>query len=299
MVPKSVIIQGGTQGTIGDEFPLSAVVTFSDSTTQTLTTQATWSSSAENVATVSSSGLLKMVAAGACDLKVSYTQQSTATTVQATVHVTVLSRPLGNYTLFGVLSDGSNGRALRGADVLVLGGINNGRSTTTDGNGYYSIPTLLEGSFTIRFTRDGYEVLEQTVVLTADTRRDFQMKALPPPPYLGTYNVTLTTTANSCSDITPGSSGTVTLSGSAQDLTITMRERNQTRTYRGSIDGGGSFSGSGSGVTNIVYPHEFTGGISGRVSGNGVTISGTEGMTITLGCPNGVGTITTNFSGSK
>ena len=299
IVAKSVVIQGGSQGTVGDEFPLTALVTFSDATTQTLTTQAAWSSTDAAVATVSASGQLKMVGAGTCEVKVAYTQQSTSTTVQATARVTVSARPLANFTLFGVVSDGRNTRALGSATVLVIGGTNNGRTTTTDANGYYSIPTLIEGSFAVRITRDGYEVLEQPVSLAADTRRDFQMKELPPPPYLGTYRVNLSTTQNSCSDIVPGTSGTVTLSGGQNDLVITIVERAITRTYRGAIDGSGAFSGSGSGITNIIFPHEFTGGISGRVATNGSTISGTEGMTITVGCPGGVGTISTNFSGSK
>ncbi len=299
VVPKSVAIQGGSQGTIGDEFPLTALVTFSDATTQTLTTQATWSSTDPAVATVSAAGQLKMVAAGTCEVKVVYTQQSTSTIVQATARVTVSGRPLGNFTLFGVVSDGRNARALRSATVLVVGGTNNGRTTTTDANGYYSIPTLVEGTFGLRVTRDGYEVLQQSVSLTADTRRDLQMRELPPPPYLGTYGVTLSTTQNSCSNITPGTSGTVTLSGGQNDLVITMVERGITRTYRGAIDGNGAFTGSGSGITNVIFPHEFTGGISGRVGGDGSTISGTEGITVTIGCPGGVGTISTTFAGSK
>lgn len=299
VVPKSVAIQGGSQGTIGDEFPLTALVTFSDATTQTVTTQATWSSTDAAVATVSAAGQLKMVGAGTCEVKVAYIQQSTSTTVQATVRVTVSARPLGNFTLFGVVSDVRNARALRTATVVVVGGTNNGRTTITDANGYYSIPTLIEGTFGIRITREGYEVLEQTVSLTADTRRDFQLKELPPPPYLGTYRVTLVTTQNSCSDITPGTTGTVTLSGGQNDLTITMVERTVTRTYSGSIDGSGAFSGAGSGATNISYPHAFTGGISGRVAADGNSISGTEGITVTIGCPSGVSTISTNFAGSK
>ncbi len=299
VVPKSVVIQGGSEGTIGDEFPLTALVTFSDATSQTLTTQATWSSTDATVAAISAAGQLKLVGAGTCEVKVAYTQQSTSTIVQAAVRVTVAGRPLGNFTLFGVVSDGRNGRALGSATVLVVGSTNNGRTTTTDANGYYSIPTLLEGTFGLRITRDGYEPLEQSVSLTADTRRDLQMKELPPPPYLGTYGVTLSTTQNSCSNITPGTSGTVTLSGGQNDLVITMVERGITRTYRGSIDGSGAFAGSGSGITNVIYPHEFTGGISGRVTGDGRSISGTEGITVTIGCPGGVGTISTNFTGSK
>ena len=296
-VLRSVVIQGGTQGTTGDEFPLTALVIFSDATSQTLTTEARWSTSSAAVATVNPAGQLKLLSAGECDVTVAYTQQSTATTVQATKHVVVTSRSGSNYTLFGVVSGSATGRALSDAVVSVVGGTNNGRATKTDPNGYYSVPTLLEGTFTLRFARDGYENLDQTVTLTADTRRDVTMKALPPPPFAGTYAVQLTTTVNTCSDITPGSSGTVTLSGTALNLLITMTERGIARDYRGSMDGSGAFSGSGSGLTQI-WTHEFTGGISGRVVNNS-TISGTEGLTITLGCPGGVATITTLFTGFK
>lgn len=297
VVLGSVVIQGGTQGTTGDEFPLTALVSFSDGTTKTLTTEATWSTTSTPVATVSPAGLLKLLSAGECDVNVSYTQPNTTATVQATRHVVVTSRSGANYTLFGIISDSVTRRVVDGATVSVVGGTNNGRATRTDPNGYYSIPTLLEGTFTLRFARDGYEDLDQPVTLTADTRRDVSMKPLAPPPFAGTYTVQLTTTVNTCSDITPGSSGTVTLSGTALNLLITMKERGITRDYRGSMDGSGAFSGSGSGLTQI-WTHEFTGGISGRVVNNS-TISGAEGLTITLGCPGGVATITTTFTGFK
>lgn len=296
VVPKSLTIQGSFAGTVGEAIPLSALLTLSDDSTQAVTATATWTTSNQAVATISASGLLTLVAAGECDITASYTQASSNTTVKATVPVTAAARVAQSFTLFGVATDSVSGRAVVRADVRVVGGVNASRATTTDDNGYFSIPLVAE-TVTLRFSKDGYETLETSVPLTADLRRDVQMKPLPPPPFTGTYNVTLTTTTNGCSDITPGSSGTLSLSGTALNLTITMTERGITRIYRGSMDGAGNFTGGGSGVTN-VQPHEFTGTISGRVQNN-FSVSGTEGLRITLGCPGGVANISTNFAGTK
>lgn len=51
---------------------LSAEVTYEDGTTEDVTTSASWSSSDEGVATVSSGGLVTAVAAGAATITASY-----------------------------------------------------------------------------------------------------------------------------------------------------------------------------------------------------------------------------------
>jgi hypothetical protein len=308
---KSIAVQGTTTGTAGSQFQLTGVVTFSDGTTQDVTSQASWSSTNNGIATISGAGLLALVAAGECDVRVSWTQASTSTTVTATVHVVATPRVQSStWRLFGLVEDSISGAGLGGVNVTITDGPNAGHSNVSDPTGYYSIPSNVDGTFNVRYSRSGYETLDSQVTIAGgDTNRNQRLRPLGAPAptttttipgatqYAGTYAVTLTTTKNTCSDITPGTSGTVVLSGPANGLTVTMTERGITRTYKGTIAGDGTFSAGGVGITNIIYPHEFTGNISGKSTGT--SISGTEGLTITLGCPGGTATITTTFSGPK
>ncbi|MFT4114142.1 beta strand repeat-containing protein [Silvibacterium sp.] len=67
---------------VTQQFTLTA--TYSNGTRQDVTSQATWSSTASNVATVSSSGLATGVAQGTAQISATFTTQSVATTVQIT-----------------------------------------------------------------------------------------------------------------------------------------------------------------------------------------------------------------------
>jgi Carboxypeptidase regulatory-like domain/HYDIN/CFA65/VesB-like, Ig-like domain len=88
------------------------------------------------------------------------------------------------FTLAGVILDSASERALRGAVVTATDSVSNRRSSTTDGNGYYSIPALREGAVSVTVSATGYQTLTRSVTLTADT--NFGMfvapNAAPPPP---------------------------------------------------------------------------------------------------------------------
>jgi len=62
----------GTAPNVGATAQLSAVATFSDGTTQSVTSQATWTSSNPSVANVSGTGLVAGVSAGAATITASY-----------------------------------------------------------------------------------------------------------------------------------------------------------------------------------------------------------------------------------
>jgi uncharacterized protein YjdB len=75
VTPSTVsVIAGQTQ-------QLVATATFSDGTTSDVTSQASWSSSATGIATVSSSGLVSGVAMGTAGITASYGGQSGSSTV--------------------------------------------------------------------------------------------------------------------------------------------------------------------------------------------------------------------------
>ena len=121
----------------------------------------------------------------------------------------------------------------------------------------------------------------------------------PPPPYVGTYNVSLSVAQDTCLQIVPATSGQVQLSGTATSITVRIIERGITRSYSGAIAGDGTFSavtGSGSTSSTGWYPsHDYTGSVTGRVSGN--SISGAERLNFTSGCPGQV--LVINFGGSR
>lgn len=76
-----------TSVAVGQTLQLKCTATFADSSTQDITTQAAWSSSATNIATVSSTGLVTGVAAGSATITATV---NTATgTATGTLNITV------------------------------------------------------------------------------------------------------------------------------------------------------------------------------------------------------------------
>lgn len=277
----------------GDELTLRVMAALSDQTSEDVTARATWESSNSAIATVNASGVLTAVGVGECDIRVTY---RTVTTSQ---RLTVAPRFAGYGTVVGVLTDNVANRAIVGARVEVTDGPNTGRSAISDGNGYFSIGNVLNGTMTLRVTHDAFFQTDVQAVVQGNTRRDIQMRPLPPPPYAGTYNVGLTVAQDTCRQVTPAASGQVQLSGTATTVTVRIVERGITRSYNGQIGGDGSFSAvNGNGTTSSTGwgpSHTYSGSVSGRVSGN--TVTGSERLNFTSGCPGQV--LVINFSGAK
>ena len=55
---------------------------------------------------------------------------------------------------------------------------NAGRTTLTDGNGYYSFSGLSAGALTLEALRSGYSTTDKNINLTSDLRFDFGMPAV-------------------------------------------------------------------------------------------------------------------------
>lgn len=297
--PPAVTVTGvtiagmGGEGTVGDELSITLTASLSDQSTQDVTTQATWESSDANVATVSSSGRLVMVGPGECEIKGTYKGVAT------TRRLSVVRPSPGIGLVAGVLSDATSGRAVVGARVEIVNGVNAGLFTVSDGNGYYAIPNIVNGQLTLRVTRDGYIATEATANVLGNTQVDIRVTPVPPPPYAGTYNVSLTVVQDTCLQVFPAASGQVQLSGTATTITVRIIERGITRSYNGTIAGDGTFSavtGNGSTSSTGWSPsHDYTGSVTGRVSGN--SVSGTERLNFTSGCPGQV--LVINFGGAR
>jgi hypothetical protein len=136
--------------TIGETSQLTATATFSDGTVKDVTSDANakWSSNDPSVITVSSSGLLTVVALGRSSVIVSYQAKSSVKTVTAT--------PPGTFVIAGwVREPGASGvPGVRVTDTA------SGRVVQTNPNGNYSVAQLPAAQGHLKFDKDGYEPVE-------------------------------------------------------------------------------------------------------------------------------------------
>ena len=84
------------------------------------------------------------------------------------------------YTVAGVVTDATSRAPLGGVTVRIDAGIGLNNTSTTDGNGYYSIPGVA-GSITVSFRRPEYDSFARPTVVNGDTRFDVTMTRTAPP----------------------------------------------------------------------------------------------------------------------
>ena len=162
--PTSVVV-GGTSPTLGGAAQqFTATASFSDNTSQTVTDQATWQSSASNVAQVTSGGLVSAVAAGEADVT------ATFGAISGHLHVTIAAASSGGgtFTVNGTVTDATTHGLLPNVTIAI-----GSRSTTTDASGNYTVNGVGGGTITVVASAVSYTTSQQTVVLSANTRVDF------------------------------------------------------------------------------------------------------------------------------
>ena len=116
-----------------------------DRPARTVTSQASWQSSAPTVATVNSAGLVSAVAAGEADITATYQSLSGKS------HVTVTRATPTTFTISGTVTDGTSGGVLPGIAVSAAS-----QSTTTGSSGAYSFAGVSPGSVTVAASATGY-----------------------------------------------------------------------------------------------------------------------------------------------
>ena len=72
----------------------------------------------------------------------------------------------------------SVGGAIVGATVRIVDGPNGGRSTTTDGNGYYSLGGLTQSGFTLNVSATNYGSASVGITLTSNQSINVQLISL-------------------------------------------------------------------------------------------------------------------------
>jgi len=150
----AVTITGSSRGDA--VFQLTATARLSDGTTPDVTSLAAWDSSNDSLATVSSSGLVRVGADGEVDIRAAY---------QGATDVWHLSRgSASRYPLVGLVV-GTDGAPIAGADVRLLETSILNNPTVTDASGGFIFTTLPVGRHLIEVTKAGYEVVESELVI--------------------------------------------------------------------------------------------------------------------------------------
>src|ERR671910_422926 len=72
-------------------------------------------------------------------------------------------------TLNGRLFDSATGDALVGANINIRRGENQGRFTSSDDRGVFTLADLTPGAFTIVLAKAGYQFIEREMTVIADT----------------------------------------------------------------------------------------------------------------------------------
>ena len=169
----SSIAVSGNSPAVGDTSQFAATATLSSGTTQDVTAQATWQSSDAAVATVSSAGVVRSMAAGEADITATYSG------VRGSQRMRVAAALVPARTLTGIITDDRTGLPIVDqAEAQIMDGENAGKAGRVDANGRYAIPDLAPGTFMVRARATGYESRDHLVAMDApDVRVDFALRA--------------------------------------------------------------------------------------------------------------------------
>lgn len=161
--PVTVSALAVTGCAASDGFQCRANATYSNQTTQDVTSQTQWSTSDNAVATISSAGVVRHVGPGTFQVR------ATFQTVSASRDQTSSVEPPRFYAIEGVVRD-SSGRPIQNASVVATDSAGTRQSRTTDGGGYFHVAPLRAGTVTISISAIGFDAATRTVTLTADVR---------------------------------------------------------------------------------------------------------------------------------
>jgi hypothetical protein len=119
--------------------------------------QTTWTSSAPEIVTVTPTGSAQSVSPGDAQLHASYRG------LQTVVNVKVIAGqpPLPTFEIDAAVLAGPacrvTGHGVPGVLVTVTAGLNAGASATTDENGSFALPDMVDGPITLRASKTGYQ----------------------------------------------------------------------------------------------------------------------------------------------
>ena len=170
--PAAVSVSGSVPA-VGGTAQLVATATLSGGVAQNVTGQATWQSSNTAVATVTSAGIVTVLADGEADIS------ATFQSVTGKLHLVISTVP-SSFGLSGNVTDAATGAALSGFTVQVIDGPNAGKTATTDSAGRYAIPEVAKGTTTVAASGASYDTQSRTVTIAGDTQLDFALRRTAP-----------------------------------------------------------------------------------------------------------------------
>ena len=132
---------------------------------------ATWSTSDPSVATVTSVGFVTVLRDASVAIRVSYKGAEQFITMD----VQTGGQRRYYRALSGFVRDGLDGPKLSGVSVQILDGPNANRTTITGADGAYQLYDLELGTFSVRFTKQGYSSVTLTFTITGDKFNDLSV----------------------------------------------------------------------------------------------------------------------------
>jgi len=162
----------------GNTIQLVATARMSDGSSQTVTNGVMWESSNPAIATISSSGLLTVLANGQVDARALY--QGVLGSI--TLTLTRSPDPGARFTLSGIAREVSpEPRILGDVRITIAEGPDAGTSATSDAGGQFRFASLAGSRVSLEATRSGYQTWRMTN-LTIDGNKQIEVVMYPSPP---------------------------------------------------------------------------------------------------------------------
>jgi len=216
---QSVAVNG-TAPAVGATAQFTAVASMTGGTTQTVTTQAAWSSSNTAIATVNGSGVVTGVAPGEADVTATFQN------VAGGLHVRIARADSRTFAITGTVTDGTTGGVL--PNIEVQAAESGGKTTTarTSGAGTFSMNGVAAGPVVVSASAVSYEPKSVNVTLAADAVVDLVLArtactlslsatSFPFPASGGANVVSVSSSATGCAWTAKSNDAFITITGGA------------------------------------------------------------------------------------
>jgi hypothetical protein len=170
----------GSAPSVGASTQFTATANLSNSTSQTVTSQASWQSSNTTVATVTSSGVVTGVSAGNADITATYQN------IGGVAHLTIMRPTPVTYSVTGTVTDGTSHGILPNITMELADANGMTTSTTTNGSGSYAFASVVAGAYTITASAVSYQTTSQSITVSGNTQVNITLPRSPAPPPPGT-----------------------------------------------------------------------------------------------------------------
>jgi Bacterial Ig-like domain (group 2) len=172
---RAVVVGGAAIS--GSTYQMTARADLTDGSTRDVTTQSQWATSSPEIATISATGVLTIARSGRIDVRATYQG------VTGTMPLTVTAPAPGPlFILSGrVLETAPDQKPLGGVTLSIVGGPDNGATTTSAPNGQFGFVAVHGGTVTVNAQKDGY-VVNQMAGIVLDRDREIEVVMFPTPP---------------------------------------------------------------------------------------------------------------------